>query len=98
MAQAVGNKAKGRQHSHDAPRRKVMRELRARRQRDRKRKRDAKVLAAKTAGRPYKPSPSDQRRAAARKLGYISARKRIPRRSAIERVTTLTKAAVVVAS
>lgn len=79
------NKAKGRQHSHYAARRKAMRDTRARRKLERKRKRDAKVFANKAAGKPRKVSPSDARRAAARKLGNISARKHIPRLTAEQR-------------
>lgn len=111
MAQAVGNKAKGRQHSRQAARRVAKRATRARRKLERKRKRDAKVLARRAAGIPYVPSPSDRNRAAARKLGYISARKRVPRRVPKETVgviggkvhntpsvTTLITAAAVIGS
>jgi hypothetical protein len=78
MAQAVGNKAKGRQHSRQAARRAAKRITRARRKLERKRKLDAKVAAKKLAGIVHRESPSDQRRRAARLRGNISDRKHIP--------------------
>jgi hypothetical protein len=94
MAQAVGNKAKGRQHSRQQARRAAKRVTRARRQLERKRKRDAKVAARKIAGIPHKESPSDRARRAARLKGYISARIHILRRKLAEEMAAEIRTAV----
>jgi hypothetical protein len=79
MAASAGNKAKGRQHSHDMAARKVAREKRDRRKTQRKLDRARRIAAAQKLNKSYKPSPSDLRRTAARKHGFRSDLKRVMR-------------------
>lgn len=70
------NRQKSHQHSVDGPRRKALREKRARRKTERKVKREKRKFAANVAGKTRQPSPSDLRRAAARAKGFHSDRNR----------------------
>lgn len=79
MAQSLGNKAKGRQSSKNKAKRVALRQKRANRKAHRKVAREKRIFANKVAGKVKKHSPSDQRRAAARAKGLVSARIKINR-------------------
>jgi hypothetical protein len=81
MADAKGNKAKGRRSSKHKGRRTDARVKRLRRKNQRKIDREKRIAAAKASGHVRTPSPSDQRRAAARARGLKSDRIRVYRKT-----------------